>query len=346
MKKAILLTTSLACAAIFSGCAQIQEELVRSGIINPQPKAEAKIASASFVDDDKCNKLLEQVKKEDHQYLGEELTGLLSEINKFCTPARLEQFRHTSIGAFVGWSTTPVEQCNDLPPKEYWKDHVNPSFLEFCSKITQNPRKEEIQNYLSTYYNDLGWDVKKELYSAYPDKEDREIVFKNKIREKEEENGEWAKAFKCSQREQWKPFSGYALYGGDQQFSLFTSAGLLKELKGKKLKCKKTSFDGIEYCGEYALTHIFRIKNQKAVVTGAGNHRALNMLREISSRNIRSAILEFGLNSKGSGLRFLVEANSTVPCDFKELYTPIPHFTSVRGEISSNYGAYPEFGPY
>ena len=274
----------------------------------------------------KCTALVERIKREDRQYLGDELYSVLKEANLTCK--NLDGFKNTSIGGLI----PEIESCRNL--KKLNKDDINwkTGFLSVCKRITNDDVAQKIalniENRNSAYKK--AFENDKELLKKYPDPEDRNVVIKKKLEERIENGQKWETFFENLASMQWKPFTGYVVHASSRMHGGIPSAafeerfletGEFTKEEQKAFNCRKTNYPGVEYCGEIPIYvnrqalknmagglnplaqmmissapgptfHVFKLENQKLNV----RKRSDIWRYYVFNRNIRNAALELGLN--------------------------------------------------
>lgn len=273
-----------------------------------QTPAQAKVEKQVKKPELTCEDLLAQVRKENRVYVGDELLDVLSKLSLHCAPVGQDKFQDTTIGGYV----EHVRDCENLELSDVSKKKT--SFLDFCAKISPEPKKGKILQYLANYDTYIKEKLNKELETKYPDAEEREIVLKQKLRKDREMNESWGKWFTSFQTHTPMRVNGYAAYGLIEAVGAFGgySAEAEKQFlaSGKQLHCTNTSFPGIQYCGKvvagrsfsYSLgifgkrtvqnkVDVFKLKNQIVVQKDSDNGYA-----QVTSPNLRKAFLEQGLS--------------------------------------------------
>lgn len=254
-----------------------------------------------------CEKLLTQVRKENRIYMGDELLEVLSKLSRYCAPVDQDKFQDTTIGGYV----EHVRDCEKLEPQDVSKKKT--SFLDFCAKISPEPKKGKIFQYLANYDTYIKDKLNKELERNFPDDEEREIVLKQKLRKDKEGNESWGEWFNWFQTHTPMRINGYAVYGLIDVLGSFSGYAERAEKQflasGKQLNCTDTSFPGIQYCGKVATgelysyslgylgkqtvqneVYVFKLKNQVVVQKDSRGDYA-----QVTSPNLRKAFLEQGL---------------------------------------------------
>lgn len=271
-----------------------------------------------------CEKLLAQVRKENRTYMGDELLEVLSKLSLYCAPVDQDKFQDTTVGEYI----VPVRACEELEPKyldpkdfEKIDKKIN-VILDFCAKISPEPKKGKIFQYLANYDTYIKEKLNNELKSEYPDDGEREIVLKQKLRKYKEEKERLGKLFTSSQTINSTRVNGYVAYGLIDAVGAFYgySAEAEKQFlaSGKQLQCTNTSFPGIQYCGKvvagrsfsYSLgilgkrtvqnkVDVFKLNNQ--IVDKAGTD---GRYVQVTSPNLRKAFLEQGLSWRDDGCKY------------------------------------------
>ena len=273
----------------------------------------------------KCTALVERIKREDRQYLGDELYSVLKEANLTCK--NLDGFKNTSIDSFVPY----IKDCRTQEKIDINNTKKKASFLSVCKRISSEEVairiEQNIENRPIAYRKALEND--KNLLKKYPDPEDRKVVINTRIEKRIKGDQGWDKYFEELASMQWKPFTGYIvhassrMHGGIPSVAFeerFNNTGKFTQEEQKALNCRKTNYSGIEYCGEIPIYvnrqalknlagglnplmqmwvenapgptfYVFKLENQKLNVRRTDNNRDM-----VFNRNIRNAALELGLN--------------------------------------------------
>lgn len=274
----------------------------------------------------KCTSLVERIKQEDRQYLGDELYSVLREVNLTCK--KLDGFKNTSIDSFIPY----IKECRTQENIDINNTKKKTSFLSVCKKISSEQvaikLEQNIKNRPTAYRKSLEND--KNLIKKYPDPEDRKVVIKTRLEKSLKGELGWEEFFEELASMQWKPFTGYIVHPASRMHGGLPSAafeerfhdtGKFTEQEQKALKCKKTNYTGIEYCGNIPIYinreaikemagglnlfsqmlidnapgptfYVFKVENQKLNVrqrSDIGRYYVFN-------RNIRNAALELGLD--------------------------------------------------
>lgn len=275
-----------------------------------------KVANIDNPEITNCEKLLAQVRKENRTYMGDELLEVLSKLSLYCAPVDQDKFQDTTIGGYI----EQVRSCEKLELPNINKKKT--SFLDFCAKISPEPMKGKIFQYLANYDTYIKEKLNKELESEYPDDEEREIVLKQKLRKDREVNESWGKWFTSFQTRTPMRVSGYAVYGLIDAVGAFSGYSAEAEkhflANGKQLKCTDTSFPGIQYCGKAVAgksftnylpfigkqviqnkVDVFKLNNQIVVEKGTEEGYV-----QVTSPNLRKAFLEQGLSWRDDGCKY------------------------------------------
>ena len=273
----------------------------------------------------KCTALVERIKREDRQYLGDELYSVLKEVNLTCK--NLDGFKNTSIDSFI----PHIKNCRTQEKIDINNTKKKTSFLSVCKRISSEEAavriERNIKNRPIAYRKALEND--KNLLKKYPDPEDRKVVINTRIEKRIKSDQGWDKYFEELASMQWKPFTGYIvhassrMHGGIPSVAFeerFNNTGKFTQEEQKALNCRKTNYSGIEYCGEIPIYvnrqalknlagglnplmqmwvenapgptfYVFKLENQKLNVRRTDNNRDM-----VFNRNIRNAALELGLN--------------------------------------------------
>lgn len=196
-----------------------------------------------------CTTLIERLKQEDRQYLGEELYANLKEANLTCT--NVEKIKYTSIGGFI----PVIEKCRTQTNLK--KDDVKnyTSFLSVCRKIFDkdiaNKFNLNIQNRQKALMDSLEKDGS--LRGKFPNEDDRIVAIQTRYRKQLEQDRQWGEDFEKLTNLQWKPFNGYVV--GNESYSSnfvreFGKTGKLTLAERGLLNCHETAYPGILYCGK------------------------------------------------------------------------------------------------
>lgn len=152
-----------------------------------------------------------------------------------------------------------LTNCEKLEPQDVSKKKT--SFLDFCAKISPEPKKGKIFQYLANYDRYIKDKLNKELERNFPDDEEREIVLKQKLRKDKEGNESWGEWFNWFQTHTPMRINGYAVYGLIDVLGSFSGYAEQAEKQflasGKQLNCTDTSFPGIQYCGKVATGELY-----------------------------------------------------------------------------------------
>lgn len=273
----------------------------------------------------KCTALVERIKREDRQYLGDELYSVLKEVNLTCK--NLDGFKNTSIDSFI----PHIKNCRTQEKIDINNTKKKTSFLSVCKRISSEEAavriERNIKNRPIAYRKALEND--KNLLKKYPDPEDRKVVINTRIEKRIKSDQGWDKYFEELASMQWKPFTGYIvhassrMHGGIPSVAFeerFNNTGKFTQEEQRALNCRKTNYSGVEYCGEIPIYinrqainnlagglnplakmwvenapgptfYVFRLENQKLNVQRSDSNRDM-----VFNRNIRNAALELGLN--------------------------------------------------
>lgn len=267
-----------------------------------------------------CTTLVERLKQEDRQYLGEELYANLKEANLTCT--NIEKIKDTSIGGFI-----PVlEKCRTQTNLK--KDDVKnyTSFLSVCRKIfdkdIENNFNLNIQNRQKALMDFLEKDGS--LRGKFPNEDDRMVAIQSRYRKQLEQDRQWGEDFEKLINLQWKPFNGYVVDNESYSSNFvreFGKTGKLTLAERGRLNCQETSYPGILYCGKIQVdtvdeinvlesnlrwrlaaagfpdtpripyAYIFKLENQKLSVRELNNGTY-----EVYNRNLRNVAIELEID--------------------------------------------------
>ena len=267
-----------------------------------------------------CTTLVERLKQEDRQYLGEKLYANLKEANLTCT--NIEKIKDTSIGGFI----PVIEKCRTQT--NLTKDDVKnyTSFLSVCRKIfdedIENKFTLNIQNRQKALMDSLEKDGS--LRGKFPNEDDRTVAIQSRYRKQLEQDRQWGEDFEKLTNLQWKPFNGYIVNTESYSSNFvreFGKTGKLTLAERGRLNCQETAYSGILYCGKIQVdtvdeinvlernlrwrlaaagfpdtpripyAYIFKLENQKLSVRELNNGTY-----EVYNRNLRNIAIELGID--------------------------------------------------